>query len=253
VLHVSPLLAQQTQDVQAPQPGAAAGSPEKKALSPWHGGVTAGLSLQSGVSDQVGINLGGALFRQWGEDWTGVLEVSYAFANVKFGAVEQTVANVQNHRILARRALTPRTFLLFRPSYKRNTVQQVDYRVEELAGVGFRVVHHEGFTVNAVPVIGAVQQRKNIPAVDGATGTAGFFQSADYRIGPAWSFQQFFLYLRDFTEGDDHRVQVGAEIAGAIKGPVGMKLTYTFDRENVVLDASEKGDQRVVAGVTVTF
>jgi hypothetical protein len=257
-LHVSPVLAQQTPDPQDPQatqpPPAAAGppAPDKMARA-WHGGVMVGLTLQSGVSDSRGLNVGAALFRKWGEDLSGVLELSYAYASVKFGDIEQTVANVQNHRILVRRELTPRMFLLFRPSYKRNTVQQVDYRVEELGGLGFRVVHHEGLTINAVPVIGAVQQRKNIPAVDGATGTAGFLESAEYQIGPKWAFSQFFLYLRDFTEGDDHRVQVAADITGAIRGPVGVKISYTFDRENVVLDASEKGDARIVASATVTF
>lgn len=250
-LQVTPLLAaQQTQDAPAPQP--ATPSPPKEEPSQWHGGVMLGLTLQSGVSDQRGVNLGGALFRRWG-DWGAVLELSYSYADVKFGAVEQTVANVQNHRILARRTLTPRTFLLFRPSYKRNTVQQVDYRLEELGGVGVRLVHHKGFTLNAVPVIGAVQQRKNIPAVDGATGTGGIFQSAEYTITKVWSFQQFFLYLRDFRSDNDSRVQVNAQVNGKIRGPVGLTLTYTFDRENVVVDASEKGDQRLVAGVNVTF
>lgn len=254
VLHVSPSFG--AQELQAePAAMSEAGqdpAPQPAPKSQWHGGGTVGLTLQTGVSDQVGVSVEAGVFRLWPR-WSTALEASYSYAHVKVGAVEQTVANSQNHRLLVRRTLTPRTFLLFRPSYKRNTVQQVDYRLEELAGVGIVLAHDHGLTLNAVPVIGAVQQRKHIPAVDGATGTGGFLESAQYSINRAWSLEQFFLYLRDFTSGDDHRLQFSVKLNGAIRGPVGLQLSYTVDRENVVLDASEKADQRIVASVSLRF
>jgi hypothetical protein len=252
VLALTPQLA--AQEVQSAAGTARDAGQDASTIAPpaWHGTVTVGLTLQSGLADQVGIDVGGAVLRH-APPWSTLFEASYTYATVNAGGIDQTVADVQNHRLLLRRDLTPRTFLLFRPSYTRNTVLRVDYRIEELVGFGFRVAHRAGLTLNLVPVIGAVQQHKHLPAVDGGTGTAGLFESVEYRINPAWSLQQLLLYLQDFTDSEDRRIQMLAALTGAIRGPVGLRLSYTLDRENVVLALKGQTEQRVVAGVTVKF
>lgn len=214
---------------------------------------------QSGVTDQFGLNLTAGMFRE-STPWSHVFETRYLYSKVRFSGVEQTVADAQYLEYQAVRSLAPRVFLAIRPSFKRNTIQDVDYRFEELIGLGFTVVKTAKVVLTVVPGGGGLQQRKHIPEVDGGSAIVGVYQGTTYTINAAWRFDQSALYLRDLQPARDYRFQADATLKGAItpiRASERLKLmltvAYLFDHENVVLTAGEQQDQRLSVGIEVSF
>jgi hypothetical protein len=226
------------------------------------------LSWQAGAIDQFNIGVTGDASKMTPR-WNYYLQGDYTYGTVTVSGVEQRVADTQHARFLAERTLTPRTFLLLRPAFKRNELQGVDYQFEQLAGYGLRVVVSERTKLHVVPVAGAIEQSKRVDPVDGLDFTAGVYQTLGYRLTPGWNLVQWFLFLQDVRQSRDHRLQGSATLAGKIIGPtpaagappaaaptgltVSLTLTYRLDRENIAFAETAENDQRVSVGVAVSF
>jgi hypothetical protein len=230
------LLATSDAFAQAP-PAAPAPPPEG-----WHGTFGGGVGWHSAATKQTGFNLGGALLRV-SPTWTQALDGDLTYAKVKSTGFEEVVADAQNVRYALQRDLHPRVFMAFRPAFKRNEVQKVDYRFEETVGVGFRVVQHPKAQMTVVPTLGLVQQEKNIAAVNNETVSGGVLQTVTVPINAMSSFSQMFQYQADLQNTDDNRLQFEMRLNTQIAGPIGLQLTYLFDRENVVVQGVDSIDQ----------
>jgi uncharacterized protein DUF481 len=217
--------------------------------------INVGANRSAGVSRQFGLNLSGGVLRR-SPTLNLALDGDETYAIVEVQGVDQTVADAQNLKFTLQRPLTPRTFLMFRPAYKRNSVQSIDYRFEELAGAGFRLADTDTdgpFFVDVVGVGGAVQQHKNIPAVDGGHAAGGFYENVNYEARDRWRFDHFFLYLRQFKAREDYRLQVSNSLTVQMFKHVGLNASYSFDHENVVLAGEHHDDRRFAVSLNFTF
>ena len=228
---------------------------------PWTVMFGGGLTFQNGTTDQKGINLRGAAIRLTpGSAWAQQVDADLSYMTVSGPGFEQTVADNNSVRYLLRRQLTPRTFLAIRPAFKRNTVQGVDYRLEEIVGVGFVLAPHARLGLTVIPVAGSVQQEKNIPGIDKKTLTAGVTQTGTIilrqrRIDPATNqpaepddsskIEQQFLYLTDVRNSEDRRLQAQVALENPIAGAFFVDFIYSVDHENLVLGGLEGTDQRL--------
>jgi hypothetical protein len=243
-------------------PSAAAPAPA------WTGSGSTDLSWQAAAIDQFTIGFA-ANISKLTPRWSYFIQADYTYGTVTVGGVEQRVADSQHVRFLAERTLTPRTYLLLRPAFKRNELQGVDFQFEELVGYGLRVVTSDRTRLNLVPIGGAIQQRKRVDGVDGHDFAAGLYQTLGYRVTSDWNLVQWFLYLQDVRQARDHRLQGSATLAGRIMGPapaagappggaargltVSLTLTYRIDRENIAFAESAENDQRLSVGVAFGF
>jgi hypothetical protein len=217
--------------------------------------LNVGVNFDTGVTDQAGLTLSGAILRR-SPLWSMALEGDEAYSDVTIEGVKTVVADAQNLKFTVERNLTPRTYLMVRPAYKRNAVQSIDYRFEELAGYGFRLADLDPqgrLQINAVPVAGAVQQKKNIPEVDGGHFAAGGFENIAYQLKPGWTVTHFFIYLKDFRAGKDYRLQTTNALVGEITHHVGLNVSYSIDHENVVFAGEQPDDRRFVVALSLTF
>jgi hypothetical protein len=198
----------------------------------WHGAAT----------DQAGFNLAGGLLRA-APIWNQSLEGDTTYLRVSAKAFKQTVADSQNLRYTLQRDLNPRVFLAVRPAFKRNEVQKVDYRFEQIVGVGFRLVQKPKVQFAVVPMAGLVQQEKHIPTLNNKTEVAGVLETIAVPFNAMSSFTEMYLYQADLRNTDDYRMQFELRLNTQIAGPFGIQLAYTFDRENIVLGTVQQADQ----------
>jgi hypothetical protein len=223
----------------------AQGAPAQPPAPPpqgWHGTFGGGVQWHAAATDQSGFNLGGSLLRE-SPIWKQALDGDITYSKVTTAGIDDVVADAQNVRYALERDLHPRVFMAFRPAFKRNEVQEVDYRFEETVGVGFRVVRHPRVQMNIVPTLGLVQQEKNIEALNNKTASGGLLETVTVPISATSSFSQMFQYQADLQNTDDNRLQFEMRLNTQIAGPIGLQLTYLFDRENVVVAGVENSDQ----------
>ena len=257
----TPALAQ-TAPGAVPAAAQAAQAPAAPAVT-WDRSVTGSVSWLSSTYSQTTISLSGEATRS-SEHWVHAIAGDETFASVKSGDTSTTVADSQALRYMGRYMRTPtaRVYYIVRPSYKRNATQAVDYRFEELFGVGFQVTKSDRFNLDVIPAAGGVQQKKNIEAVDGNHFAAGIYQNAsgtlvekmvNGRLDQSWSWSQFLLYLAQPGGSDDYRLQFSAQLQGTIIPRLSLTVGYNFDKENIVLEGTQENDQRVTVGLRVAF
>lgn len=237
---------------------AAPGVAEAQAQAPpaepirWQGSVNASVSIQSGVSDTRSYSLGADAFRRNPGAWSVSIQADHNHASFKIGPDFTTVADSQNVRFTAERDLNEVLYFVLRPAYKRNEIQGVEYRFEGLAGLGARLLRQPRAQFDVLGVGGFVNQDKNVEAVNGASGVGGVVQTAMFVITPTWRAQEMALYLKPF-DNDDYRMQFQVALNGQIVGPIGLNLSYSMDRENIVIGSSEKTDRRLTVGLSVNW
>lgn len=232
---------------QTPDP-AAAPAPVR-----WQGNAAVSVSIQSGVTDQRSVSVNGEAFRAAVDGWSYSLQGDHTYASVKLGETFQTVAESQNARFTAQRALTDVLYFVIRPAFKRNEVQAVDYRFEGLAGLGAQLSKNRRVMFDVLGVGGFISQDKNVESVDGTHPVAGVVQTSQVVISPMWRLSELALFLRPFGAGDDYRMQFQTSLVGTIVGPLALNVSYNMDRENVVLGGNEKVDRRLTMGVQLNF
>jgi hypothetical protein len=241
---------------------------EAKQPIQWHGDLTMSVMLQNGVTNQRQFSLSGGAFRRNPDDnaltWSYGLQGDYTFASVEIEDVFQSVADSQNIRFTAERQLSERLYFVLRPAAKRNEIQGVEYRVEELGGLGVEVHESKAAEFDVIGVIGGVQEEKGIPESDGGSFAAGAIQTSEFGLPRGWRISQMFLYLAPFDDADDYRMQLHASITGAIFRRVdpkteavtkqlGMQLSYDIDRENLVVTSTGQADRKFMVGLQLTF
>jgi hypothetical protein len=173
-----------------------------------------------------------------------------------------SVADTETLRYTAEYSFTQRLFLMLAPAYLHNGVQAVDYHVEELAGLGVRVIddrtsNRQG-ALNVVVGGGGLQQHKNVPSIDGGAAAATIYQTGGVVWlrpdgKPAFSVTQHFIYLQNLNKTDDNRLDLSADASVTIIGPVTVTLSYQAIREAVVATGNQQRDQHLSLGLGVSF
>ena len=75
------------------------------------------------------------------------------------------------------------------------------------------------------------------------TAIGGVAQTLAVPLSTTSSFSQMFQYQADLQNTDDNRLQFAMRLNTQIAGPIGLQVTYLFDRENVVVAGVQNADQ----------
>ena len=230
----------------------------------WERSVTGSVMWMSSTQSQTAISLQ-ADATGTGTHWIHAIAGEENFVRVSFGGQSSTVSDSQSLRYLARYSKNKdaRVYYIVRPSYKRNATQSVDYRFEELFGVGFVAQKSKKFNLDLIPAAGGVQQKKNIEAIDGGHFAGGIYQNASgsivdkrdpatQQVSQSWSWSQFLLFLRE-QGSEDYRLQFQGQVQGTIIPHLSLTVMYQFDKENIVLEGNQENDQRVTIGLRIQY
>lgn len=234
----------------APPAAPAPQAPDPDAIH-WSSNATLGLGWQAGTADTVSVTLLGELVAASARR-SYTLQGDHTYLKVEGPGYSLVQAHNEHLRFSYRQNFRPHMYFIGHLAYRRDEVQRVDYHFEQLAGVGFWTGSAAG-RIDVIPVFGFTQQEKNVPGLDRNSAAAGVFQQAIGRLGPQWSLTQSFLYLHDFDGENDYRMQVRANLAGKIAGPLALSVTYMADHENIVIVGSDSTNQRLSVGLQLQF
>ena len=229
---------------------------EEPKVPEWQTMATVSVLIQNGVTTQRQYSITGETAKKVPDTapraWSFALQGDYTYASLKIEENFQAIADSQNVRFTAERALNDNFFLVLRPAFKRNEVQNVEYRFEELGGLGVELVESNFAEIDVIGVIGAVQQDKNVPEVDGGSFVAGTVQSSEWKLSNQFKVNQTFLFLHP-TQNEDYRLQFQTALTGAITSHMALRLSYDLDRENIVAGGSTQADRKFSIGIQFTF
>lgn len=234
----------------APPAAAPRQAPDPNAIN-WSSTANVALGFQHGTADTVSVTLlGEVLAASARRSYT--LQGDHTYLKVEGPGYSQVQAHNDHLRFSYRQNFAPHMYFIAHAAYRRDEVQRVDYHFEQLAGVGFWRGNAAG-RLDVIPVFGFTQQEKNVPGLDRHSPAAGVFQQAIARLGQQWSLTQSFLYLHDFDGANDYRMQMRANLAGKITGPLGLSVAYRADHENIVIAGSDSTNQGLSVGLQFQF
>jgi hypothetical protein len=239
----------QAPDAAAQQPPATPPAPPDPNKLVWTTTATVGFTKMAGPVDATNFNAVGEI-EGIADSRSFSLQGDHTYGKY-FG---QTSADQQHVKFTVRQDVAEHVYLVARPSFERNKVQSINYLYEELVGAGFWRAGAKG-RLDLVPVVGLVQQKKNIEEIDGNHFTAGILEIFNARLTPLWTLSQSFVYMKNSGSGDDSRMQANASLTGVVWGPLAVSLSYQAEHDSIILETvgGSKTAQTFTVGVQLQF
>ena len=145
-----------------------------------------------------------------------------------------------------------RWVLMVRGQALRDTIQRIDYEVEQLTGFGVRL-EKKRVQLRVVPGIALLSHDKNIQIENGFNINWGVYQDVKIAVAKAWTFTEFINYSHDIKDKDDYVLATTSNLTGAITKRIGLQLSYQYSYERLLPPGVEPWYQKILAGLQVTF
>ena len=209
--------------------------------------------METGRTDLTGVQLQLAAKRPYSTD--GAVDVSFSYAYAT------TAPPGQSHRVTVADRLTAtfdveqnygkRLVMMLRAQALRDPVAQIHYRIGEGAGLGVRL-GDKRVQVRILPGVAFSNDDMNL-VDDGFKVRYGMYEDITATITPAWTFNHYVSWSRNFADADDNIVALDATLTGAVTRRIGIQLAYQFNYEKHLPPGVEPQYQKTTAGVQIKF
>ena len=246
-------LAPSSARAQAP---AAAAQPAKPPEPPHKltGNLTVGISLESGQTDLNATQLVIQGQRPYSRHGRFTMKGGYTRATTrppgspaKIKVADRLEANVGIENNYGERWV-----LMVRGQALRDTIERIDYEVEELTGFGVRL-GKKRVQVRVVPGLALLSHDKNLQIENGFNINWGVYQDAKIAVAKGWTFTQYINASKDIKDKDDYVFAADASLVGAITKRFGLQLSYQYSYERLLPPGVKPWYQKIVAGLQVNF
>lgn len=217
----------------------------------WHGQASIGASLLTGTTKVIGGTAAATAQRSFGRSGfqlTGDLD----YAEVRSQAGNQIVRNDQLVHALIDHPLSPPFFFATRSSWERDKVKGLDYRLQQLAGIGLQFSPGRNSRVRLIPGVSVLHEEK--ASIDsGFDAGAGFYQTLNWRLGPVWAINQWAALRRDFDQANDVHFAADIALTGLLFRRLGLRFEYEVDHETILAGGVEQTRHDLTAGLQINF
>ncbi len=214
---------------------------------PWTGRFDLGYTWQSGRTDKNELSLRAQADRQ-----VNAHELR-ALAEFLYGEVEG-VRNTQRFTssFRWRRDVTKRLFTQTLTLYENDKIREINHRVEQNLGFGYRYLQREGLNGSIVPGL-TIQYTDETGRDDRWDYLASLSQDLVWQINDAYRFEEDVNFLMDPADTDNFIARFNAGIVGTLTKSINLSIRYQLIYENEVAPGVERTDQRVIAAVGYSF
>jgi Protein of unknown function, DUF481 len=218
------------------------------------GNLTVGISLESGQTDLNATQFMTQGRRPYSRNGTFTMKGGYTRATTKppNSPARFVVANRIEGNAGIEENYGERWVLMARFQALRDTIQRIDYEVEQITGFGVRL-GQKRVQVRIVPGIALLSHDKNIQIENGFNINWGVYQDAKIAVAKGWNLTEFVNYSHDVTDRNDYILATNATLVGAITKRIGMQMSYQYSYERLLPPGVEPWYQKILAGLQVTF
>lgn len=222
----------------------------------FHGAITAGVEIQSGVTSAWGGMFDGTATRPYSNDGTLVLRGNYNYAKVVVYQ-SQEVDEVQTDRTLVSLGVEhnygAHGVFMAQTGYVRDPLHQIFYRFEQLAGYGVRLSDKsKRVEFRFVPGLAVLSEDSYLEGPEGWLLGAGFYQRLTVKVDKTWSFNDSITYRRDFRV-NDVSIEADASFTGMLTKVVGLQTQYQYILETFVPAGIKPYQQTLQVGLQLKF
>jgi putative salt-induced outer membrane protein len=212
----------------------------------WTGSLGAGLSVTTGNSDTLGVNVAfGVKYAPKGPS-TFKAEALYILQR------SDGVRTVDKINALGRYeyALSERAFAFGEVGFQRDVFKNVDYLIAPLVGAGYKVVAGPKvtFAVDA-SVGGAFEKSPEFGATSSAAYALG--ESFVWKLSPGASVYERAAALFKTSDSSDYNLHFEAGISAAVTKSSELKATYLVDFKNMPTGGASKTDSTLVVTIVM--
>jgi Protein of unknown function, DUF481 len=239
------------QDPFAPTPPVAPPPPAAKGFS---GTATVGISLQSGRTDLNATQLSMQGRRPYSGAGVFTMSATYTRATTRPPGAPAlvTVADRLEGNFGIEHNYGRRLVLMVRAQGLRDSIERIDYEVEQITGLGVRF-GNERVQVRVVPGLALLDHDKNIQTENGFNTNWGVYQDVKATLAPGWALTEFVSTSRDVKDENDYVVAVDLRLTGAITKRLGVQLAYQYSFERLLPPGVEPVYQRIMTGLQISF
>jgi hypothetical protein len=235
-----------------------AGEPAKPPEPPHKltGNLTVGISLESGQTDLNATQFVILGQRPYSKDGAFTMKGGYTRATTRppGSPLRIKVADRLEGDVGIENNYGDRWVLMMRLQALRDTIERIDYEVEQITGFGVRLYDKKKrVQVRIVPGIALISHDKNIQVENGFNVNWGVYQDARIAVAKGWELTQFISASKDIKDKDDYVLASYAGLTGAITKRLGLQLSYQYNYTRLLPPGVEPWYQKIVAGLQVNF
>ncbi len=235
----------------APSQAPAAPAPPPHTFS---GSVTVGASLETGRTDQTGVQVQFEGKRPYSATGSFDATFGYVFATAAppgDATLRQTVADRMTASFDIEQNFRKRLVMMLRAQALRDPVAQIRYRIAEGAGFGVRL-GDKRLQVRLLPGVAFLNDDMDT-IYDGFKIHYGLYEDITATITPAWTFSHFLSASRNFSDSQDYIVNIDAKLTGAVTKRLAIQLSYQYNFERRLPPAVEPEYQKTMVGLQINF
>lgn len=215
----------------------------------WKGGLGAGLALTGGNSDTANYNLTFDLTR---DPKTRNL---MKFTGLYLRGDQNDEATVDRLRLGFRDEYTmsDRTFVFGDLAYLRDPFKSIDYLVNPVGGIGYKVLTGDRLTLGVDGGLGVVWE-KNPDIEVNSSGTVNTGQNLVFQVSESTAITQVWAALWKMEDFEDAFYHFGVALTTALTSKASLKVEFMNDYKNVTPDPSvKKSDNAFITSFLFTF
>ena len=220
------------------------------------GDVTAGFQIETGSTNLRGIDIAFQTFHKYMDRGNFVFRAGHRFGKTIIRdnpRLEKVLADRTYGQVGFDHDIHKRGIFMARTIYTRDAVQRLDYRIEQMTGVGLRLIKEKKAEFRFVPGFSVLNENKNFLEEVGTEIGGGFFTDLQYKINATWTFDERLLYRRNFERTDDFTIDGSAALTGMITKAMALQTEFVHTHENLVRPGAIKRYQKIMVGLKYKF
>ena len=199
----------------------------------WHGSLSAGIALASGVQAQRGYQLNVGVQRPFSDGGNFSATAAREYQRVTFPSESllsdriSLGAGVEQH-------LSPHSVMMARSMFLKDRLLYVDSRYDELLGYGLHLFDaKKRFDFEFVPGVSFLKEDLGYSDATDWKAAGGFYEKFTGKINAAWSLENSLRFRRNFKSSDRSTESVAA-LNGMVTKTLGVQLEYQYNYESIV-------------------
>lgn len=210
--------------------------------------INAGFNMTRGDQDTVLFELGGEIFRPWGDQSLNV-SASYAYGQTETDEEDITTQDNSTARIRYEKKLKDPLFAFAEAETLQDQISAIEYRLTIGPGLGTELITKEDLVL-AVEV-GVVWLMEEVDEVSDDEAAFRLGQSFEWDISENASLTQSVNYLRELSDENGEIVTARITCESILTGNLSLRLDLRNRYESEPAEGKEKNNLTFTAGISV--
>jgi putative salt-induced outer membrane protein YdiY len=217
----------------------------------WKSNLTLGYTLLNGTRNREDIAIRFETERTGGKNRIRI-DSRYDYGTQTNDGITKRNSDRYSTAVRWRRDFATRLFLQSDSRYLKDQVKDIDDKIEQSIGLGWRVLNEKGLKASFTPSL--TIRAQDIRAVEEEISyLTTLFQDFTYKFGKRYTVYEETRYSVDPADSSSYTLDTLVELQAELSEKINLNLRYEFDFDNQLAPGVGKAQEKVFLGLGYAF